>query len=157
MKEVCRFANALKRLGIKKGDRVGIYLPMIPGTIISMLAWARIGAVHTVVFSAFSSQALRIRLQDATAKILITADGYYRRGKIINLKESADEGIKETKVEKVIVVKRAKNKISWNEKRDIWYKDLIKKENDFCQPEVMDSEDLLFFWQLAVQLADQNR
>jgi acetyl-CoA synthetase len=143
-REVNRFANALLKLGVKKGDRVGIYLPMIPEVIISMLACARIGAVHTVVFSAFSPAALKIRLQDTGTKILITADGYCRRGKIINLKESADEGVKETKVEKVIVVKRAKNEISWSSNKNIWYEDLIKNESNFCKPEIMDSEDLLF-------------
>jgi len=143
-KEVNKFANALKKLGVKKGDRVGIYLPMIPEVIISMLACARIGAVHNVVFSAFSSQALKIRLQDTEAEVLITADGYYRRGQVVNLKGNADEGIKETKVEKVIVVKRAKNEITWEGNRDIWYNDLIRDENDWCQPEMMDSEDLLF-------------
>ena len=143
-KEVCKFANALKKLGVRKGDRVGIYLPMIPEVLISMLACARIGAVHTVVFSAFSSAALRIRLQDTEAKILITADGYYRRGQVINLKANADEGIKETKVEKVIIVKRAKNEIPWQEEKDIWWHELIEKENDECNAEVMDSEDLLF-------------
>jgi acetyl-CoA synthetase len=142
--EVNKFANALLKLGGKKGDRIGIYLPMIPEVIISMLACTRIGAVHTVVFSAFSPTALKIRLQDTEAKILITADGYYRRGKIINLKENADEGIKETKVEKVIVVKRAKNKIPWSSNKNIWYEDLIKSESNFCEPEIMDSEDLLF-------------
>lgn len=143
-KEINKFANALKKLGVKKGDRVGIYLPMIPEVIISMLACAKIGAVHTVVFSAFSSVALRIRLQDTEAKILITADGYFRRGQIINLKGAADEGVKETKVEKVIVVKRAKNEIPWNSEKDIWYEELVKNEKDFCEPEVMDSEDLFF-------------
>lgn len=157
-REVNKFANALKKLGVKKGDRIGIYLPMIPEVVISMLACARIGAVHAVVFSAFSSQALKIRLEDTEAKILITADGYYRRGQIINLKESADaalsgqaspseagrEGIKETKVEKVIVVKRAENEIPWNTNRDIWYEELVKNENDFSEVEIMDSEDLLF-------------
>jgi len=143
-KEVNKFSNALKKLGVKKGDRVGIYLPMIPEVVISMLACAKIGAVHTVVFSAFSPAALKIRLQDTEAKILITADGYYRRGKIVNLKQSADGGIKETKVEKVIVVKRAKNEISWTKDGNIWYEDLIKNEKDFCEPEAMDSEDLLF-------------
>ena len=141
---VYKFANALKKLGVKKGDRVGIYLPMIPEVIISMLACARIGAVHMVVFSAFSPAALRIRLQITEAKILITADGYYRRGKIINLKESADEGIKETKVEKVIVVKRADNEISWQEARDFWWHNLVEKENAECQAKVMDSEDIFF-------------
>jgi acetyl-CoA synthetase len=143
-KEVCKFANALKRLGVKKGDTVGIYLPMIPEALISMLACARIGAVHSVVFSAFSAQALKIRLQITEAKVLITADGYWRRGKIINLKESADEGIKDTKVEKVIVVKRAGNEISFDEKRDFWFHQLVEKENDFCEAEKMDSEDLFF-------------
>ncbi len=143
-KEVNKFANALKKLGVKKGNRVGIYLPMIPEVIIAMLACARIGAVHTLVFSAFSPAALKIRLQDTEAKILITADGYYRRGKVINLKENADAGIEETKVEKVIVVKRAKNEIFWEERRDIWWDEVIENQPDFCQPEIMDSEDLLF-------------
>jgi acetyl-CoA synthetase len=143
-KQVCKFANALKRLGVKKGDTVGIYLPMIPEALISMLACARIGAVHSVVFSAFSAQALKIRLQITEAKVLITADGYYRRGKIINLKESADEAIKDTKVEKVIVVKRAGNKISFDEKKDFWFHQLVEKESDFCEAEKMDSEDLFF-------------
>ncbi|MEM7825379.1 MAG: acetate--CoA ligase [Candidatus Aenigmatarchaeota archaeon] len=143
-KEVCKLANALKKLGIKKGDVVGIYLPIIPETIISMLACARIGAVHTVVFSAFSSESLRTRLQISEAKILITADGYYRRGKIINLKQNADEGIKETKVEKVIVVRRTKNEVPWNYEKDVWFKDLIENESEVCKPEEMDSEELLF-------------
>jgi len=168
-KEVNKLANALLKLGVKKGDRVGIYLPMIPEALISILACARIGAVHIVVFSAFSPQALKIRLQITEAKILITADGYSRRGKIINLKENADEAIKpssaeasagkETKVEKVVVVKRAKfkeqcsshasakasaNEIPWDEKRDLWYDELVKNESDECEPEIMDSEDLLF-------------
>jgi acetyl-CoA synthetase len=143
-KKVCKFANALKRLGVKKGDTVGIYLPMIPEALISMLACARIGAVHSVVFSAFSAQALKIRLQITEAKVLITADGYWRRGKIVNLKESADEAIKDTKVEKVIVVKRAGNEISFDEKRDFWFHQLVEKENDFCEAEKMESEDLFF-------------
>jgi len=143
-REVNKFANALKKIGVKKGDRVGIYLPMIPETVISMLACARLGAVHAVVFSAFSSKALQLRLEDTGAKILITADGYFRRGKIVNLKESADQGIKETKVEKVVVVKRAGNPINFQEGRDYWYHDLIKDEKDFCPAEAMDSEDLLF-------------
>lgn len=142
--KVNQFANALKRLGVKKGDVVGIYLPMIPEAIISMLACARVGAVHTVVFSAFSPAALNIRLKITQAKILITSDGYFRRGKIINLKESADEAIKETRVEKVIVVKRANNEISWNSRRDFWWHKLVEKESKECSAEVMDSEDLFF-------------
>ena len=144
LKEVNKFANVLKKLGVKKGDRVGIYLPMIPEVIISMLACARIGAVHAVVFSAFSSKALQVRLQDTKAKILITADGYYRRGKIVDLKKNADEGIKGTEVKKVIVVKRARNEIIMREDRDFWWHDLVKNENDKCKPVPMDSEDLLF-------------
>ena len=143
-REVNKFANALKKLGVKKGDRVGIYLPMIPEVVISMLACARIGAVHSVVFSAFSSTALRIRLQDTEAKVLITADGYYRRGKIINLKQKVRTAIQKTKVKNVVVVKRAGNKIFWNKRKDIWWHDLIKDEKDECKPEVMDSEDTLF-------------
>jgi len=143
-KKVNKLANALKKLGVKKGDRVGIYLPMIPETLTSMLACARIGAVHTVIFSAFSPEALRARLQISEAKILITADGYYRRGKLINLKQNADEGIRETKVEKVIVVRRAGNEISWNPEKDAWFDEVIKDEKEECEPEKMESEDLLF-------------
>lgn len=143
-KEVNKLSNALKKIGVEKGERVGIYLPMIPEIVISMLACARIGAVHSIVFSAFSPLALRIRLQDTGAKILITADGYYRRGQIINLKANADEAIKETQVERVITVKRAKNEIQWDPKRDFWYEDLIKEEKESCVAVAMDSEDLLF-------------
>jgi len=142
--EVNRFSNALKKLGVKKGDRVGIYLPMIPEAIVSLLACARIGAVHTVVFSAFSPTALKSRLLDCGAKILITADGYYRRGTLINLKAGADEGIKETKVEKVIVVKRGNNPVQWQKGRDFWWEEIIKNEKSVCEPKTMDSEDLLF-------------
>ncbi|MFH1401721.1 MAG: acetate--CoA ligase [Parcubacteria group bacterium] len=143
-KEVGKFANALKKLGVKKGDRIGIYLPMIPEAIISMLACARIGAVHAVVFSAFSPTALQSRLLDSEVKILITADGYYRNGTMINLKNNADEGIKETLVEKMIVVKRAQNPVGWQESRDVWWSDLTAKESEDCEPEIMDSEDTLF-------------
>jgi len=142
--QVNRMANALKKLGVKKGDRVGIYLPMIPEVIISMLACARIGAVHAVVFSAFSPQALKIRLQITKAKILITADGYFRRGKVINLKENAEEGIKDTQVKKVIVVERAYNQITWKKGRDFKFHDLLETERGLCPSARMDSEDLLF-------------
>lgn len=144
---VCRLANGLKRMGVKKGDRVGIYLPMIPEVIVSMLACARIGAVHSVVFSAFSSQALKVRLQDTGAKVLITADGYFRRGQVVNLKSNADQAIKDTEVENIIVVKRARNEVFWQERRDIWLEDLMKyewKKNDQCEAEIMDSEDPFF-------------
>jgi acetyl-CoA synthetase len=131
-KEVNKLANALKKRGVAKGDKVGIYLPMIPEVVISMLACARIGAVHVVVFSAFSSAALRIRLQDTEAKVLITADSYYRRGQVIDLKKNAEEGIKETKIKEIIVVERLGARTPW------------QNENDFCEAEVMDSEDPLF-------------
>ena len=144
LKEVNRFANTLKKLGVKKGDRIGIYLPMIPEVIIAMLACARIGAVHVVVFSAFSSKALQIRLQDTKAKVLITADGYYRKGKIIDLKKNADQGIKKTDVKKVVVVKRASNPVKMKKGRDLWWQELVEKESDKCEPVPMDSEDLLF-------------
>ena len=143
-KEVNRFANALKKLGVKKGDRVGIYLPMIPEAIMAMLACARIGAIHVVVFSAFSSRALNIRLQDTKAKILITADGYYRKGKVIDLKKNADQGIKKTDVKKVVIVKRANNPVKMKTGRDLWWQELVEKESDKCEPVPMDSEDTLF-------------
>jgi len=143
-RKVNKFANGLKKLGVKKGDVVGIYMPMIPETIISMLACARIGAIHSVVFSAFSPNALKIRLKETEAKVLITTDGYYRRGKIINLKESADEGIKGTNIKKVIVVRRANNKIKFVKGRDYFFEDLIEGQSDYCEPEKMNSEDKLF-------------
>ena len=144
LEQVNKFANALKDLGVKKGDTVGIYLPIIPEIAIAMLACSRIGAVHLVVFSAFSPEALKIRLQTVKTKILITADGYFRRGKIINLKEKADLGIIDTQVEKVILVKRADNQVSWQENRDLWWHDLTKNQSNICNPEVMNSEDMLF-------------
>ena len=143
-REVNRLANGLKDLGVKKGDRVGIYLPMIPEAIISMLACARIGAIHSVVFSAFSPHALQVRLQNTEAKVLITADGYSRRGKIIDLKKNADQGVKDTKVKKVIVVNRTENKVKIKKGKDLWYEDLTKNQKDYCKPEIMDSEDIFF-------------
>lgn len=143
-REVNRFANGLKKIGVKKGDRVGIYLPMIPETMIAMLACARIGAIHVVVFSAFSPSALNMRLQETKAKVIITADGYYRRGDEINLKNVADEGLRETEVKKTIIVKRLGNKINFKEERDLWWDDVIAGQSDECAPEIMDAEDPLF-------------
>jgi len=143
-REVNKFANTLKKIGVKKGDRVGIYLPMIPEVVISMLACARIGAVHSVVFSAFSSQALQVRLQDTGAKILVTSDGYFRNGKLIDLKKNADQGLKGTKVKKVIVVKRADNSVKITKGRDYWWNDIVQGQSDQCEAQVMDSEDLQF-------------
>jgi acetyl-CoA synthetase len=142
--EVSRLANALKRLGIKKGDRVGIYLPMIPEAVIAMQACVRIGAVHTVVFSAFSAESLRDRLLDSGARLLITADGYWRRGKLVDLKPQADQALAGTKVEKVIVVRRTGHQIPMDPRRDIWYHELVRGEKDFCPAEPLDSEDLAF-------------
>ncbi|MEM2907269.1 MAG: AMP-binding protein, partial [Candidatus Odinarchaeota archaeon] len=126
-REVNKFANVLKKLGVKKGDRVSIYLPMIPEVQIAMLACARIGAPHSVVFSAFSAQSLKDRIDDAKSKILVTSDGYYRRGKVINLKASADEAVEGTTVEKVIVVKRAGIDVNWINGRDYWYHELMSE------------------------------
>lgn len=142
--EVNRFANVLKDLGVQRGDRVGIYLPLIPEVQVAMLACARIGAVHSVVFSAFSSDSLKVRLADAEAKVLVTSDGYYRRGKVVDLKAGADEAVKDTSVKKVVVVKRAGNKVSMVEGRDYWWHELMEKAKPECKPEVMDSEDMLF-------------
>ncbi len=143
-REVNKFANGLKKIGVKKGDRVGIYLPMVPEAVIAMLACTRIGAIHSVVFSAYSPQALQVRLQDTKEKVLITADGYYRAGNIINLKGNADEAVKDTKVKKMIVVKRAGNEVKMKKGRDIWWEDAMKVKDNFCKPEEMDSEDPLF-------------
>uniref|UniRef100_A0A7V5XZC9 Acetate--CoA ligase n=1 Tax=candidate division WOR-3 bacterium TaxID=2052148 RepID=A0A7V5XZC9_UNCW3 len=144
-KEVNKLANALKKLGVKKGDRVTIYLPMIPQLPVAMLACAKIGAIHSVVFSGFSAQALKDRIQDAEAKILITADGGFRRGKIIPLKQNADEALKECPtIEKVIVYKRTGETVPMKEGRDLWWQELTEKESDYCETEIMDSEDILY-------------
>jgi acetyl-CoA synthetase len=144
-REVNRFANAIKALGVNKGDRVAIYLPMIPEAVISMLACARIGAVHTVVFGGFSAEALRDRINDASAKLLITADGGYRRGAIVPLKIAADDAVKSCpSIENVIVVQRTKTSVNMQDGRDHWYHDLMKTAGSFCEPEAMESEDLLF-------------
>jgi len=141
---VCRLSNGLKSLGVKKGDRVGIYLPMIPEAMVAMQACARIGAPHSVVFSAFSPESLRDRLDDAGAKVLITADGYYRRGKPIDLKKAAEQGAEGTKVEKIVVVKRLGGSAPMKAGRDIWYHDLIAKASADCPAEPLDAEHLSY-------------
>ena len=142
---VNKFANVLKSLGIRRGDRVAIYLPMIPEIAISMLACARIGAPHTVVFGGFSADSLRDRINDAEARVLITADGGYRRGSIVPLKETADKAIAQCpSIKNVVVVQRAKNKITMQSGRDHWYHELMKEAKNFCQPEEMDAEDVLY-------------
>ena len=143
--EVQRFANVLKNLGIKKGDRVNIYLPMIPEAAVSMLACARIGAAHSVVFGGFSSQSLSDRINDAEAKLLITADGGWRRGEVFPLKSQADEALKSTKtIEHVVVVKRGNNDVSMTPGRDVWYHEEMAKADPVCVAEPMEAELLLF-------------
>ena len=143
--EVQKFANVLKNLGIKKGDRVNIYLPMIPEAAVSMLACARIGAAHSVVFGGFSSQSLSDRINDAEAKLLITADGGWRRGEVFPLKSQADEALKSTKtIEHVVVVKRGNNDVSMTPGRDVWYHEEMAKADPVCVAEPMEAEHLLF-------------
>ena len=142
--EVSKTANALIELGIKKGDRVAIYLPMIPEATIAMLACARIGAIHSVVFGGFSAEALRSRIEDASAKLVITADGGYRRGSAFALKPAVDEAVsKSPTIENVLVVKRCGNEVSFGEK-DIWWHDLVDKQSTEHSPEFFDSETPLF-------------
>ncbi len=143
--EVSKFANALKSLGVEKGDRVNIYLPMIPEAAVAMLACARIGAAHSVVFGGFSAQSLSDRINDAEAKVLITADGGYRRGEVFPLKPQADEAIATTpSIEKVVVVRRGNNPVDMMAGRDHWYHDLMDAASADCPAEPMDSEQLLF-------------
>ncbi len=144
-REVNKFANALKELGVKKGDRVSIWLPMIPELPIAMLACAKIGAIHSVVFSGFSEKALLDRIQDAEAKILITADGFYRGGNVVELKNRADTILSQApSVEHVIVYKRCGNSTNMQEGRDVWWHESTEKQSDECETEVMDANDLLF-------------
>ncbi len=143
--EVQRFANALKALGVTKGDVVNIYLPMIPEAAVAMLACARIGAPHSVVFGGFSSQSLADRIIDAKAKVLITADGGYRRGEVFPLKPAADEAVAASDtIEHVVVVRRSENDVEMVDGRDHWYHELVEAADPECPPEPMDSEDLLF-------------
>jgi acetyl-CoA synthetase len=143
--EVQRFANVLKGLGVGKGDRVNIYLPMVVEAVVAMLACARIGAAHSVVFGGFSSQALADRINDAQAKVLITADGGYRRGEVFALKPQADEAVASTpSIEHVVVVQRGGNDVSMTSGRDHWYHELMATAAHECVPEPMDSEQLLF-------------
>jgi acetyl-CoA synthetase len=143
--EVQRLANALKGLGVAKGDRVNIYLPMIPEAAVAMLACARIGAPHSVVFGGFSAQALVDRIDDAAAKVLITADGGYRRGEVFPLKPAADEAVAATStIEHVVVVRRGGNDVAMVSGRDHWYHDLVADADAECPAEPMDSEDLLY-------------
>ena len=145
--EVCRFANVLKKFGVKKGDRVSIYLPMIPELPIAMLACARMGAIHSVVFGGFSADSLRDRILDGGAKLLICCDGYYRNGRVINSKANADAALAGCPdVKHAIVVKRIGNEVNMKEGRDTWWQEEMQAEDikPECEPEVMDAEDPLF-------------
>lgn len=143
--EVCKVANVLKEQGVQKGDRVVIYLPMIPELAYVVLACARIGAIHSVVFAGFSSSALRSRIIDCDAKIVVTADGSYRGKKVLDLKSIVDEALEEAPVvEKVLVAQRTNNAITMQEGRDVWLQPLIDKASPQCTPEIMDAEDPLF-------------
>jgi len=143
--ETQRCANALRSLGVRKGDRVAIYMPMIPELPVAMLACARIGAPFTVVFGGFSAEALAGRINDSEAKVVITADGGYRKGNIVPLKRNTDDAVAQAKsVEKVLVVRRTAQEIPWTEGRDIWWHDLVPKQAAECAPEQMDSEDMLY-------------
>ena len=146
-REVCQFANAMKKLGVKKGDRVGIYMPMIPEAAVAMLACARIGAPHTVVFGGFCAEALKDRLVDAQAKLVITADGGWRKDSIVPLKEQVDLALANDgapSVENVLVVQRTKQEIQMQSGRDHWWHDLQAEVSAGCPAEPMDSEDMLF-------------
>jgi acetyl-CoA synthetase len=146
-REVCKFANVLKQLGVKKGDLVGIYMPMIPEAAIAMLACARIGAPHSVVFGGFSAEALRDRLIDAQAKLVVTADGGWRKDAIVPLKDQVDKALADNAVptvENVLVVKRTAQQIHMEAGRDHWWHDLEKGVSADCPAEQMDSEDMLF-------------
>ncbi len=143
--ETCRFANALRSLGVKRGDRVAIYLGMVPELPIAMLACARIGAAHSVVFGGFSAESLKDRINDAEAKILITADGGYRRGQIVPLKDNADEALADCpSIEHVITVRRTGGEHEFVAGRDLWYHELIADQPTECPPEQMGAEDLLY-------------
>jgi acetyl-CoA synthetase len=143
--EVCRCANVLKQLGVARGDRVAIYMPMVPEVVVAMLACARIGAVHTVVFGGFSAESLRDRINDATAKVLVTADSGYRRGGKVPLKKNADEAIAAApSIKHVLVLRRTGETVPMQQSRDHWWHDLVPKAAAECAPEAMDAEDPLF-------------
>lgn len=144
--EVNKLANAMKKLGIQKGDRVGIYMPMIAELPIAMLATAKLGAIHSVVFSGFSAQAFRDRVNDCEAKLVITCDSFYRRGKKVPLKTQTDEAIEEAPtVKHSIVYKRTGDEVDWTDGRDLWWDEITKDESDECETVHTDANDPLFF------------
>ncbi|MEF8981340.1 acetate--CoA ligase [Thiohalorhabdus sp.] len=144
--EVARLGNALKAYGVGKGDRVVIYMPMVPEAVAAMQACARIGAIHSVVFGGFSAEALKDRIEDATAKVVISADGGLRSGKTIPLKANVDQALEEgcDSVEHVVVLQRAENAIDWTEGRDVWFRDIMARESGDCPPEPVEAEHPLF-------------
>jgi acetyl-CoA synthetase len=145
LREVCRLANGLRRLGVGKGDRVGIYMGMVPELPVAMLACARIGAPHVVVFGGFSSESLAERLRDSGAKVLLTQDGGWRKGGKVPLKENADAAADGApSIERLVVYRRTGDPVSWNEARDVWWHDLVAGEPDACEPERMNAEDTLY-------------
>jgi acetyl-CoA synthetase len=142
---VNRAANALKELGVRKGDRVAIYLPMVPELPVAMLACAKLGAAHTVVFGGFSAEALSDRINDAAAKVLITADGGWRRGRKVGLKHHADDAVSSTpSIEHVLVVNRLRDGCHMVEGRDLWWNEIVARQSDICDPVPVDSEQLLY-------------
>ncbi|MCD4761685.1 acetate--CoA ligase [bacterium] len=144
-REINQVVNALRGLGVRKGDRVAIYMPNIPEIAIAMLACAKIGAMHSVVYAGFSAKALKDRIQDARAKVIFTADGSFRRGKVINLKAIVDEAVKGCKsIKKVIVVKNNKQKVKFNKRKEVWYHDFIKGQPTEARVAQMDAEDPAF-------------
>mgnify|MGYP001400418074 CR=1 FL=1 len=143
--QVCKFANVLKTQGVKKGDRVCIYLPMIAEAATVMLACTRIGAVHSVVFGGFSAEALKDRILDADCKFVVCADEGYRGGKVVPIKANVDEALKNCpNVDKVIVIKNSGNPVAWDENRNVWYHEAMAVASDVCSPEMMDAEEPLF-------------
>lgn len=144
--EVCKLANALRQLGIGKGDRVAIYMPMVPEAVVAMQACARIGAIHSVVFGGFSAGALKDRIEDTGARLLITADGGHRGGRIVELKKVADEALELgcKSIEKMIVLQRTGEKVGWNAQRDVWWHELVARQADQCEPEWVEATHPLF-------------
>jgi acetyl-CoA synthetase len=143
--DVARLANALRSIGVQRGDRVNIYMGMVPELPVAMLACARLGAAHSVVFGGFSADSLRDRINDAEAKVLITQDEGWRAGKVVPLKKNADDAVADTPtIEKVVVLRRTGNDVPWTEGRDVWWHDLVEGQSADCPPEAMGAEDLLY-------------
>ena len=143
--DVCRMANALRGLGVKRGDRIGIYMGMVPEVVVAMLACARLGAAHSVVFGGFSADAVADRMTDAGAKVLITQDQAWRRGTLVDMKVNADAACaKAPVIEHVVVLRRTGNQVAWHQRRDHWWHDVVADQPDTCEPEQVDAENLLF-------------